>query len=122
MAEIPIWIHQLMQQSEKTESAAIKNKSSAAPQPSPGEGETAPNQEQNATSKSQPSMSFGAALGQLALLGLASPFLELQDPVHGVIGLIILLVGLRIAWKMTHDDGQQMQIDGPYGNTSAVSA
>jgi len=55
---------------------------------------------------------FGAAIGMLALLGLASPFLELTDPLHGVIGLVILFVGIRIAWKLT--EGAKLEILGPF--------
>ena len=58
-----------------------------------------------------PKMSPIKAIGTLAVVGLASPFLELSDPVHGVIGLIILFVGIRIAWKMTA--GRPMNIVGP---------
>jgi uncharacterized protein (DUF983 family) len=58
-----------------------------------------------------PPMSFGRALGSLTVLGLASPFLELADPVHGIIGLIILLVGLRIAWRLTA--ARRLEISGP---------
>ena len=53
-----------------------------------------------------------AALAGLTLLGLASPFLELQDPVHGMIGLVILFVGLQIAWKITA--GVSVEILGPF--------
>jgi hypothetical protein len=42
-----------------------------------------------------------AVFGQLALYGIASPFLALQDPLHGLIGLVILSVGIRIAWRIT---------------------
>jgi hypothetical protein len=42
-----------------------------------------------------------ARVGELALLGLASPFLDFSDPTHGIIGLVILFVGMRIAWRMT---------------------
>jgi hypothetical protein len=52
----------------------------------------------------------------LAITGLASPFLELQDPVHGVIGLVILFVGIRIAWSMTA--GVKLDILGPFKTTS----
>jgi len=38
---------------------------------------------------------------KLILWGIASPFLELQSGVFGIIGLIILFVGLRIAWRVT---------------------
>ena len=41
-------------------------------------------------------------LAKLIQLGLTSPFLELKaDTFHGVIGLVILFVGINIAWKMT---------------------
>jgi hypothetical protein len=51
------------------------------------------------------------AIGVLALVGLASPFLALSDPLHGLIGLVILFVGIRIAWKLTA--GKQISILGP---------
>jgi hypothetical protein len=46
-------------------------------------------------------MSPMRAVGVLTLVGLASPFLELSNPTHGIIGLVILFVGLQIAWRMT---------------------
>jgi hypothetical protein len=55
---------------------------------------------------------IGRLLVQLVLWGLASPFLELQDPLHGLIGLVILFVGLRIAWQMT--SARPLEVDGPY--------
>jgi hypothetical protein len=60
-----------------------------------------------------------AALGVLALIGLASPFLELQDPVHGLIGLVILFVGVRIAWRLTA--AKIPEISGPFANQSVTS-
>jgi hypothetical protein len=43
-----------------------------------------------------------AALGTLLFLGLASPFLGIfESPGSAALGLIILGVGLQIAWKMT---------------------
>jgi hypothetical protein len=52
-----------------------------------------------------------ARVGALVLLGLAAPFLDLSDLTHGVIGLIILLVGIRIAWRLTA--GKRVNIIGP---------
>lgn len=52
------------------------------------------------------------ALGLLALLGLASPFLELQDPFHGAIGLVILFVGMRFAWQQA--GAPKIDIVGPF--------
>jgi hypothetical protein len=42
---------------------------------------------------------------------LASPVLDLADPVHGLIGLVILAVGLRIAWRLTA--ARELDISGP---------
>jgi hypothetical protein len=65
----------------------------------------------------QPKVGIGTALGMLAFAGLASPFLELQDPLHGAIGLIILLVGIRIAWQLTAE--KPIDIVGPFNNSAS---
>lgn len=62
-----------------------------------------------------PAAGFGAAIGMLALWGLASPFLELADPGHGLLGLVILFVGLSIAFRMTA--AKPLEVDGPYSVT-----
>jgi hypothetical protein len=59
-----------------------------------------------------PKMPPAKALGVLALMGLASPFLALSNPMQGIIGLIILFVGIRIAWRMTA--AKQVNILGPF--------
>jgi hypothetical protein len=59
-----------------------------------------------------PAMGFPKALGTLVLIGLASPFLALSNPGQGAIGLIILFVGIRIAWRITA--GRTMNIEGPF--------
>jgi predicted lipid-binding transport protein (Tim44 family) len=80
--------------------------------------EATPAQSEPAAESSQhPRVNLAAALGYLALIGLASPFLELQDPVHGFIGLIILLVGIRIAWQITA--ARLPEISGPFQNSPA---
>ena len=65
----------------------------------------------------RPPIHVGALLGQLILLGLASPFLELRDPFHGAIGLFILFIGLRIAWQITR--AHALSVDGPYSASAA---
>jgi hypothetical protein len=55
---------------------------------------------------------IGKTLGVLALVGIASPFLDLGDPVHGVIGLVILFVGIRFAWRFTA--GRTIDVTGPH--------
>jgi hypothetical protein len=108
LAAIPIAIHYYVK-----EGAAPPSIQSRQQQPS-ADGQTG-NQDQTQA----PKPSLGAALLQLLLLGLASPFLELQDPVHGIIGLIILMVGIRIAWQITAGSSIA-NIHGPY-NVSAAS-
>lgn len=51
----------------------------------------------------------------LALLGIASPFYQLwhTGPSFGWgIGIVILIVGIRIAWRITA--GRLLQIYGPF--------
>jgi hypothetical protein len=60
-----------------------------------------------------------ATAAKLALLGLASPFLDLSDPTHGIIGLIILFVGIRIAWRMTV--ARSVQIIGPLIESAPIA-
>jgi uncharacterized protein (DUF983 family) len=60
--------------------------------------------------KARPNL--GVALVGLLLLGIASPFLELQNPAHGIIGLVILFVGLSIAFRMTA--AKPLAVDGPF--------
>jgi hypothetical protein len=64
----------------------------------------------------KPKMSMSQVLGQLVLLGLASPFLELSNPLNGVLGLVILAVGINIAWKLTA--GPKLEILGPFRASS----
>ena len=65
----------------------------------------------NDSPSTAPKMNPVKAIGVLALLGLAAPLLALNDPMHGLIGLVILFVGLRIAWRMTA--GRKLDIVGP---------
>lgn len=67
--------------------------------------------EQQVTKRQLPA-GMGALALRLLFVGLASPFLEMRDPVHGLIGLVILFVGLRIAWQLTAS--APLEVDGPY--------
>jgi hypothetical protein len=67
-----------------------------------------------------PTMSPVKAVGLLALLGLASPFLALSNPAQGLIGLVILFVGIRIAWTITA--GRPVNILGPISATAPATA
>jgi hypothetical protein len=72
-------------------------------------------QASDATTAGRPKMSAFRALGVLTVIGLASPFLDLANPAHGVIGLIILFVGIRIAWRLTA--GHAVRISAPLNDT-----
>lgn len=48
--------------------------------------------------------------GRLAVWGIASPFLELKQGVSGILGLVILFVGLRIAYRMTRGGRRTVQV------------
>jgi hypothetical protein len=106
LAAIPIWIHYAsepkqaqhasQQQQLADEQRELERETGQAPTPAPA----------------KPGVNIGKAFVTLALLGLASPFLELADPLHGAIGLFILFIGIRIAWQIT---GQKLlAIDGPF--------
>ncbi|HKN16384.1 MAG TPA: hypothetical protein VJX47_05560 [Candidatus Sulfotelmatobacter sp.] len=106
MAAIPVWIHyagehkqaqHASQQQQLADEQRELEKDTGRPQtPAPA----------------KPALNIGKAFVTLAVLGLASPFLELADPLHGAIGLFILFIGIRIAWQLT---GQKIPaIDGPF--------
>jgi hypothetical protein len=61
------------------------------------------------------SMSLASAAGGLLAIGLASPFLQLGAGMSGLIGLFILFIGVRIAWRMTGTRAEIVQavVDGP---------
>lgn len=108
MAEVPIAIAQYIGHQKQV---AAQKQQAAAANPFPDD--------KNGTAIQTPSkpaprhtMSFVTALGGLFLIGLASPFLELQNPVHGLIGLVILFVGLQIAFQRTK--ATQLGVEGPY--------
>jgi len=110
LAAIPIAISYQMKAKAKAESVQTQQQPSTA-----DETNSQPDQAQP-----KPKLSFGAAILQLLVIGLASPFLELQDPFHGIIGLVILMVGIRIAWQIT-SGSRRVSIEGPYENSSAAS-
>jgi hypothetical protein len=69
----------------------------------------------------KPAMGFGRAVATLAVIGLASPFIELQSGASGFIGLIILLVGMQFAWKMTAAR-RNIKLEGPFQQAASDSA
>jgi hypothetical protein len=121
---VPISISQFVKAKKEQKQASANHVASAgAPSGASSEAESVTENDDSdqAAAVNRPKMSLGAALGMLALTGLASPFLELADPVHGAIGLVILVVGIRIAWQLTAE--KAVDIVGPFNNsTPAPSA
>jgi uncharacterized membrane protein len=114
MAAIPIYISQASKQ-KATKPPHAQTAPSNAPSNSTDadSSRTAAGTSDNASeSAGKPKINLFAALGVLGLLGLASPFLELQNPVSGAIGLVILFVGIRFAWQQT--GAPKLDIVGPF--------
>jgi len=120
MSAIPIGISQIIKDKNQAKHGMVKHtdpldaKSDTSAAPKTGaeaEADAVAASDQPAI-PAKPTMALGKALTMLALVGLASPFMELQDPLHGLIGLVILLVGIRIAWKLTA--GVKVDISGPF--------
>jgi len=110
MSAVPIGISYMIKQKKSAASAVSHSPA--------GSSTTAPNSQSSSSAESataQPTkakMSFAAAIGALLFAGLASPFLELQGGFSGLIGLVIIFVGMRIAWKMT--GAPKLEILGPF--------
>jgi hypothetical protein len=92
--------------------------SNTATQPANGEEAQSTQTAQSDQSSGQPeksnkkSTNLGALLIQLLLFGIVSPFLEIAASPSGFIGLIILFVGLSIAFRMTA--ARPLALDGPF--------
>lgn len=106
MAAIPIWIHYA---SEHKQSQRASQQQLLADEQRELERETG---QSPTPAPAKPAVNLGKAFVTLAFLGLASPFLELADPLHGAIGLFILFIGIRIAWQITGQ--KRLAIDGPF--------
>jgi hypothetical protein len=100
MAAIPVGLIEISKERQAHQTSA---------QSSSDDGQS----EQQSSQPPKHKMSRGQALAYLAFLGLASPFLELESPLSGAIGLVILFVGIQIAWKMTAGPPVP-EISGPY--------
>ncbi|OLB20790.1 MAG: hypothetical protein AUH16_04135 [Acidobacteria bacterium 13_2_20CM_57_7] len=120
MAAIPVFpSHAISEQVRKP--AQTQTAPSAAPDPATPGQDSSPSAA-DSSSKPAPAAKPGTnlfkALGLLALLGLASPFLELQNPVNGALGLVILFVGMNIAWRLAA--GPKIDILGPFTASTAT--
>ena len=111
LSAIPIGISYLM----KEKKPVVASSASASPSGSSATGVGASSSPNDSAIAGQPAKlkkNLGAIAGALLFAGFASPFLELQGGFSGVIGLVIIFVGMRIAWKMTA--GPRLEILGPF--------
>jgi hypothetical protein len=114
MAAIPIYFSQISKD-KATKPSQVKTAPAnpgAAADEAEGDDSAASSGGAIPARPAKPKMNFFMAIGVLALIGLASPFLALQDPFHGAIGLIILFVGIRFAWQQT--GAPKIDIVGPF--------
>jgi hypothetical protein len=112
MAAIPIYFSQM---SKHKPAQAPHVQTFPSPSGSPQKESAAADpaaSSQTGSSPAKPSMNPFAVLGVLVLIGLASPFLELQSPISGLIGLVILFVGIRFAWQQT--GAPKLEMIGPF--------
>ena len=106
-AAIPVWIHYAGEHRQKTTSSQRQTSSSSEQGADSDELQGTPSKERPA---------FLTAMGTLIALGLASPFLEFtSNPMGALIGLVILFVGMRFAWRFTAARGPE--IFGPFENS-----
>lgn len=132
LAAIPIGITQYVKQRDALKEAAAtrmsqpKNSSPTVTTPQPDssgqQGDSADQDDSSTDSAPARHTSFGSAIGSLLLMGLASPFLELKDMSYsGIIGIVILFVGMRFAWRITAGNPVS-QVSGPFLNKPPASA
>lgn len=115
VAAVPIAISEFAKQkrSQSQQQFASPSSNDSAAQTNGQEANAGSSGASQSRASSQPH-GAASAVGVLLLLGLASPFVELaSDPVQGVIGLVILLVGVRIAWQITRGR-PPLIFDGPF--------
>jgi uncharacterized protein (DUF983 family) len=121
MAALPIYVSQI-NKGKLQKPAQTQTASSSQPAPAPPDQDSSragANAASPPASADKLARNLAKALGLFLLLGLASPFLELANPLSGAIGLVILFVGMNIAWRLTA--GPKIDILGPFAaGTSPV--
>ena len=96
VSAVPIGLYHLIKNPDAINASA----DATAATPTPNSTDKVAAEPATETTDDESEGSIAGAIGYLLLLGLISPFLELQEMPSGLIGLIILAVGIQIAWKM----------------------
>lgn len=134
MAAVPVWIHYANEHKGAEQQKLTEKQKIAAEQrqlesefgqqhqtfdhgsTSPG-STAAPPAEPPAQAGQKPNLF--AALAQIFALGIASPFVEVWEggpSFQWIIGLVILAVGIRIAWRLTA--ARPLAVFGPFSNSA----
>lgn len=104
MAAIPVALAHMAKEKPAQQANATQGEQVTPPEQNAGT---------NGAEKDAGPKSFGGAILYLAGVGLISPFLELANPMQGLIGLVILWVGVNIAWKIAAGN-PQLEVSGPF--------
>jgi hypothetical protein len=128
MAAVPIAIHYAIehkqQRSVKGQAAGSSSGQASSGQASSGSTSSGKasddefEQQERKVNPNHAAPSRAEALAKLALYGIASPFFEIWEggpSVSWAIGIVILIVGIRIAWRITA--GRPLQVYGPFQNS-----
>jgi hypothetical protein len=122
MAAIPVWIHYAgkhRQEQQQQQNQRQQSQQQLEDDQRQSESESG---RQPAAKPAPPRITLGTWLWRIALLGLASPFLEIwgRGPTFGwMIGLVILFVGMKIAAKITA--GRPTAVYGPFNDSPQPS-
>jgi hypothetical protein len=112
VAAVPIAIAEFSKQKKAQSQGSVQGPSASQPGAPPSDDN--PTVAPDGGNSARNHASAVSALWYLLMLGLASPFVELgSDPLHGLIGLVILAVGVRIAWQITRGR-PPLVFDGPF--------
>jgi hypothetical protein len=109
LSAIPVGIYYIVKEKN---AAQVSRPRDSSPASVAAERASASPQDDPRSSGHRSTASLTSAAGALLFAGLASPFLELSEGVSGLIGLVIIFVGIRIAWKMT--GAPPLEILGPF--------
>ena len=109
LSAVPIGISYMVKNRKPAAASGTQPSANSAGNPDAASGSD------NSTTTPEPRTqprSLASVAGALLYTGLASPFLELQEGFSGIIGLVIIFVGMNIAWKMT--GAPPLEILGPF--------
>jgi hypothetical protein len=130
MAAVPVWIHYANEHKQADQQKLTEKQKIAAEQrqlesefgqqhQTLDHGSTSPGATAAPPAQARPRPNFAAALAQIFALGIASPFVEVWEggPSFGwAIGIVILAVGIRIAWRLTA--ARPLAVFGPFNNST----